>query len=472
MITMIRLQHPLRSAASSSSSNTCIIRTLLHHPYESRTLPSRPRRTYSNSSSTTTRYKPQNRSKSTSSKSNHHHHHRTSSSFLHLRQQFSSQINKRKQAIHEIRDTFRSKLTENRCLTILPAPLRSFDTLRRWATVEYSITELAGHLSFVLVAASYAVDDFLLLRVIAVAGSTSMLVFTYFHPHGRVLWLPFRWNLLFIGINSYRIGRVLYEKYAVRNLTRKELELHHHHFQVMDLTDFAKLLKLGTLETFEKGDVVLKQGDMNADIRLVTSGELDVLRDGVYTYSLGEGNFMSEAGLHIGMRLMGHVQASGTVVCNSGKKCECIRWDRTKLIELLESEKDLKRSFLSALSWDIIEKLKGQRHMLMDGKINKASTWTEKRNTQSEFRYVGILKNILSRPGKHLSEKSRDEIDNYRTIHHIDDKHHAEALEICGWTEEEFTLGFKQDSVAELEEGTEDDDFAVDFVEISALDIY
>jgi hypothetical protein len=53
----------------------------------------------------------------------------------------------------------------------------------RWITPRhYTITfsEVLGHSSFLLVAISYAVDDFLLLRCIAVAGSTAMLFFTYY----------------------------------------------------------------------------------------------------------------------------------------------------------------------------------------------------------------------------------------------------------------------------------------------------
>lgn len=53
----------------------------------------------------------------------------------------------------------------------------------RWITPRhYTITasEVMGHSSFLLVAMSYAVDDFLMLRCIAVAGSTAMLFFTYF----------------------------------------------------------------------------------------------------------------------------------------------------------------------------------------------------------------------------------------------------------------------------------------------------
>jgi hypothetical protein len=50
----------------------------------------------------------------------------------------------------------------------------------RWISPHhYTVTfsELCGHASFILVAVSYAMDDFLELRIIAVAGSTAMLFF-------------------------------------------------------------------------------------------------------------------------------------------------------------------------------------------------------------------------------------------------------------------------------------------------------
>lgn len=53
----------------------------------------------------------------------------------------------------------------------------------RWITPRHyttTIAEVLGHSSFFLVAISYAVDDFLMLRCIAVAGSTAMLFFTYY----------------------------------------------------------------------------------------------------------------------------------------------------------------------------------------------------------------------------------------------------------------------------------------------------
>ena len=75
-----------------------------------------------------------------------------------------------------------------------------------------SLAEILGHTSFALVALSYSTSNELALRSIAVTGSTSMLFFTYFHPHGKVLWLPFRWNCLFILINCTMIGKIMKER--------------------------------------------------------------------------------------------------------------------------------------------------------------------------------------------------------------------------------------------------------------------
>eukprot|EP00977_Amphora_coffeiformis_P015153 scaffold4425_cov168-Amphora_coffeaeformis.AAC.15 len=74
---------------------------------------------------------------------------------------------------------------QNAWIQYLEASLRKTRTIPipRWITPRHytiTISECFGHSSFLLVAISYAVDDFLMLRCIAVAGSTAMLFFTYF----------------------------------------------------------------------------------------------------------------------------------------------------------------------------------------------------------------------------------------------------------------------------------------------------
>jgi hypothetical protein len=132
----------------------------------------------------------------------------------------------------------------------------------RWITprsIQFTLSEIFGHASFVLVAVSYATDDFLLLRIIAVAGSTSMLVFAYFHPHGRVLWLPFKWNLLFILINGYRIVKALYYRNVGRFMSSNLKSIKNEYFESMDMVDYAQLIRYAEEEEFEEGEVVVLQ---------------------------------------------------------------------------------------------------------------------------------------------------------------------------------------------------------------------
>lgn len=362
----------------------------------------------------------------------------------------------RKKAPSSIRRFKASAATENqssrlreRLNTVLLTP--RYIPIPRWISPRrYSVnlSECFGHLSFVLVAVSYATDDFLLLRAIAVGGSSFMMVFTYFHPHGRVLWLPLQWNALFILINSYRIGSIMYLQSIGSKLSEDLKRIKHDHFDAMELSDYVKLVSIATEEQYDSGALIAYQGQKNRYIRMVIEGDLDVIRDGVNTYSLHEGNFASEAGLHAGLLLSGDVESSCTIIAKNetsgqpAKSARLLRWDRSELMRLLNKESGLRRALTVAMSWDIVRKLKGQRQYISsdsDQMVDDPELWTQKRREQSEERYAAIIQNVLQYPD--FFEKRRDELNKYRIIHHIDDQHHKLALEKCGWTLEEYEAG-------------------------------
>ena len=315
----------------------------------------------------------------------------------------------------------------------------------RWITPRhYTVTysECFGHSSFILVAMSYATDDFLMLRILAVVGSTSMLFFTYFHPHGKVLWLPFKWNLLFIAINSYRISKVFVDKYKAEQLPAEIMHLRNNYFYVMDHVDFSKLVRAGTIKEHKKGDLILTQGEMNPFVRLVLNGEVCALFDGKITYCMEEGNFIAESGLHVGLLLPGSVESCCTVVVRS-EKARVLVWERDDLVDLMRRDSGLRRSLKAVLSWDLIRKLKSQRLQLTEGIIgDNPEAWTERRKQQTWYRYEAILRNLLSHP--EYLKKYTKELKKYRKIHNIDDEHHQAALKQIGWTVPEFESGRKE----------------------------
>ena len=313
--------------------------------------------------------------------------------------------------------------------------------------VTFRFSECFGHASFFLVAVSYAVDDFLQLRLIAIAGSSAMLVFTYFHPHGRILWLPFQWNCMFIALNSWRVAKVYWDYYRSGQLTPSVDALYENHLSdAMEKTDFARLVRLGTLETYRKGEPILNQGCENRCVRLVVEGDLVVDRDGQTTYWLREGQFLSEMGLHAGLGLRGTVTSCCSVLAASDS-VTLVSWDRTELMHLLDLHKSIDRSLKAVMSWDIVSKLKSQRVLLASGVIDDPEMWTVKRREQSLDRYKAILQNMLAHP-RYLNER-KDKLAKYREIHQVNDLDHIVALQSIGWTEAEFEQGTKEGQLDE-----------------------
>lgn len=332
----------------------------------------------------------------------------------------------------------------------------------RWITPQHfslTLSEGFGHASFIIIAAAYYSEDFFVLRLTAVAGSTAMLIFTYFHPHGRILWLPFRWNLLFIAINAYRIGNVYYHKFLAAGLSDDLKQIFDDHFYVLDFVDYGKLIRLATEEVYYDGDLIVGQGQMNTNVRMVVNGEVSAIRDSTLTYILEEGNFVSESGIHAGLLLEGKVESCCSLVARSedkSKKIRLLRWDRSELADLVRHNSSIRRSLKAALSWDIVRKLKSQRQMWLSGLVEDPELWTKRRSKQSDDRYAAILQNMLTHP-EYLA-KLKPGLDRYRLIHHIDDEYHRLALKQCGWTPEEYQLGRRNRPSDEEDVDDVDDD--------------
>lgn len=271
-------------------------------------------------------------------------------------------------------------------------------------------------------------------------------------PHGRVLWLPFKWNALFIAINSYRIGRVLWHRYLAQDLTQELMDLRENFFFIMNPVDYYKLITLASIKDVKKGDLIVAQGEKNRCVRVLLKGELKVLRDGKLNYVLEEANFVSESGLHAGLLIPGNVESCCTIVADTDARF--LVWDRTKLIELLERDDSVRRSLQAAISWDVVRKLKFQRTLISRGLIDDPEEWTQRRTAQTQHRYAGILQNLLLHPA--LLQDRKRELEKYRMIHHIDDEMHAKALGSCGWTLEEFEVGHRK---GHMDAGEEDDDY-------------
>ena len=143
-------------------------------------------------------------------------------------------------------------------------------------------SEAFGHAAFMLAGTAFLEPDILYLRAISIAAGGATLVFTYFHPTGRPLWLPFGWNVVFMLINGTQIYRILHDSSEAKKLPPQALELWRRVFAVHGLSDveFSKLLAAGTWTTFRKATTLQEEGQPSNSVFLIVHGGADVLMHG------------------------------------------------------------------------------------------------------------------------------------------------------------------------------------------------
>ena len=84
--------------------------------------------------------------------------------------------------------------------------------------------DLFGHLSFGLIAVSYAFRDMLFLRTMSIVASFGGIAYNYAAP-AHPLWLVIYWNMGFIMVNALQLILLVRERRGVF-LSAEELELH------------------------------------------------------------------------------------------------------------------------------------------------------------------------------------------------------------------------------------------------------
>ena len=238
------------------------------------------------------------------------------------------------------------------------APLRRWLTSTKVPLLKLSVSDLFGHVAFALAGTAFLDPDILNLRLLSVASGGATLVFTFFHPVGRPLWLPFGWNCLFMIINSGHIYRIMGEQREASRLPPQALELWNAVFkhQGVSAVDFAKLLQAGTWTTLRKGATLQEEGQPSASVFLLVSGGADVAVGGKKVLSRkGKHQFIGDAGLSLGIAIAEPVRGIATVSTNT--QSTCLVWPREQLAALLEERPQLGNAFQRAVAEDVLRKL-------------------------------------------------------------------------------------------------------------------
>uniref|UniRef100_A0A6A7G877 Penicillin-resistant dd-carboxypeptidase n=1 Tax=Hirondellea gigas TaxID=1518452 RepID=A0A6A7G877_9CRUS len=325
---------------------------------------------------------------------------------------------------------------------------------RQWMMKERTIwgvtqcpSSLAAHISFILLAISYGFSDMLHLRCLAVLSGIFMMFYNRWHPHGRPLWLPFRWNFMFCVINAVHIGLILDLERRSKNISRAEAQLYDTVFFATGLSqvDYMKLLNRGKFVKFKVGDKLTVEGTSNNRVYLIAHGGAKVIVNDKLVYELSEHQFVGEMGIAVGLRISTSLKSAASVEIT--KPTECLIWTRGALIDLLEENPDIAKGFQAAVSLDLARKaLNGRGKPSSEDGADQPHTM----NSRNFAQYVAILTAILS-DGKTLPHE-RNILKRFRYLHLIEDSEHSRLLKERGWTDEEFENGAKESILKQEQE--------------------
>lgn len=229
----------------------------------------------------------------------------------------------------------------------------------------FSYANVSGHASFVLLATSYLESDPLHLRMLAMAGFGSMSVFQYFRP--QPLWLPLRWNAIFIAINFGMSARLIAERERAKTFQTRDEELYQRVFAHAGVSrpDFMCLLDRSELHHVRRrGEKMATQNATLDHLSLILTGEAQVVVNGKQVAVLKPDQFFGEMSfIAYHEALNDETRATVTAkadVLAAAETMTLLVWKFDDLVELLNQRPALRNTFYASVASDLMRKITRQ----------------------------------------------------------------------------------------------------------------
>lgn len=203
------------------------------------------------------------------------------------------------------------------------------------------------HLSCLLALFSFWVRDILWLRVLAVGSSTVWIASMYIGSH--VIPESLFWSSVFIGINLWRIGQLMYESRSIA-FSDEERDLYAGVFANFKPVEFHRLIRAAKWRDIPAGATLVAQGAEPGGIFLLARGRLRVSRNGQPIAELRPHEFVGELSYLSGE----HATADVT----SLEPVRLLHWEPAPLRSLFLREPSLQYAFQSLLNTDLARKLR------------------------------------------------------------------------------------------------------------------
>jgi hypothetical protein len=155
----------------------------------------------------------------------------------------------------------------------------------------FTLTDLPGHLSYLVIAISYFLTNVFWLRVAAIIGL--FLEILYFRMIGANLQTGLAWDAAFILINLYQLTWLIREKLASR-LPEKDAAMLRSSFAGLTDEQISKMLKAADWKNYGAGDVLTRQDAPVDALYYICAGRAAVEIDGQVVTHLEQGSFIGE----------------------------------------------------------------------------------------------------------------------------------------------------------------------------------
>ena len=204
-----------------------------------------------------------------------------------------------------------------------------------------------GHVSYLILAASYLVTNMVYLRVLAAFALSMEAVYLY-SGGDKPLWVGVLWSILFVAINLLQLFLIYREKASAR-LSAEEKWLRSWLFPSLCDVDFHHLLQASERRAIPSGTPLTTQGERVEYLYVITKGVANVIVNGRLVATLREGSMVGEVSFFREDTATATVVAQGDLIALS--------MSRTALRKLMNERESLHRALHELIGRDLGSKL-------------------------------------------------------------------------------------------------------------------
>jgi hypothetical protein len=210
----------------------------------------------------------------------------------------------------------------------------------------FSLGNLAGHVSYVMIAISYYATNIYWLRVLAVIGLLFEIL--YFALSGGAMYTGIAWGVIFILINVYQIHRLIRERMNLRRMSDLALLRQGALAGLVD-AQLSRLVTAGSWRNIEPGSRLTRQGKPVEELVLLCTGSAWVEVDDKTVAKLHAGTFCGE------MAFISGEPASATVTVH--QPVRAFVFDMQELRILVDEDELVASAIHHAVGRDLTQKV-------------------------------------------------------------------------------------------------------------------